>query len=211
MAQKEESTTALALQVLKAISKSVVSAVQLDYVPEELCYGEHLDMSKWTMIVSDQALSFVGHQPQEHFHVDCTKSILPEMFADFQIKRFSENGLLSLNINGAKNVTDFGLAQVSRNHPHLRHLYIAGCNGLGDASLREVATNCPGLQTLHMPNCLTIEGAGLGAIADCCEMLIKFNVARCKNVQRWAFAKIFYKCTRIEEIDLSDYHRIVQI
>lgn len=208
MALKEESTTALALQVLKAISKSVVSAVQLDYVPEELCYGEHLDLSKWTMILGDEALKFVGGQPKEFFHVDCTKRIISEMFAEFHIKRCAENGLLSLNINGAKNVTDFGLAEVSRNHPHLRHLYISGCNGIGDAALREVATNCLDLQTLHMPNCLTIEGAGLGAIADCCEMLIKFNAARCKNVQRWAFAKIFYKCNRLEEVDVSDIKEI---
>jgi len=48
-----ESPQSLALKVLKAISKSVESALQLDEVPMELCIGEHLNLNRWTMILND--------------------------------------------------------------------------------------------------------------------------------------------------------------
>ena len=203
-----DDTHTLALQVLKAISKSVASAVQLDFVPEELCYGDDVDLSRWTMIVNDDTLKLISEQPEEHYHVNCKEGSVPRMFDTFWVKKKAPTGLMSLNIANSKEITDFGMACIARNSPNLRYLNISGCVKVGDASLRDVALNCIKLQSLIMTACFGIDGSGLAAIAESCHVLSKINVKGCKALQRWALAKVFFKCSRLEDVDISEIREV---
>ena len=56
-----------ALEVLRAISKSSNTALQLDDCPEEFLRGEHIMLGRWTMVVSDKNMKELSEMPTEVF------------------------------------------------------------------------------------------------------------------------------------------------
>jgi hypothetical protein len=192
MGFQEESSKDLSLRVLKAISKSVQSAVQLDEVPQELCYGEDVNLDQWTMALTDNNLSMISSQPKEAYLIDTSKPSLPLMFENFWSSTKLLSGLLKLSIREAKEVTDTGMALIAKNNPNLRELDISGCSLLGDVTLREIAVNCRNLLSLNIASCHAINGEGLIAVAECCRQLRKISIARCKNIERYFSTRVLY-------------------
>ena len=59
-----------AMVLLKRINKSKNTAVQYDEVPDELCYGEEINLDRWSLVLSDNNLKVMSQQPKELFQVD---------------------------------------------------------------------------------------------------------------------------------------------
>ena len=59
MSNSEESPQALAIKVLQAINKSVKSVVQMTRAPPELCIGSEVNLSRWSMVVTDENISLI--------------------------------------------------------------------------------------------------------------------------------------------------------
>ena len=36
-----------------------------------------------------------------------------------------------------------------------------------------------------------------------CRHLIKVDLSKCKSLKKWAIAKIFYQCTKLEDVNVS--------
>ena len=155
-----------AAKVLKEIDKRSISLVL--NVPSELCCGEVIDLHKWSLILTDEDMKVMSEQPvSERFPtIDASKSDIGEMFANFLKMSYYPNGIQSLNISNAKDVTNLGLTRVARQSHHLRDLNISGCLNIGDSGVREIGINCKMLSSLNISSCHTIESGGLIAIAD---------------------------------------------
>jgi hypothetical protein len=124
---EEESPLQLALKVLKAINKSVKSAVQIETIPDELCIGETVNLTKWSMITTDANLLTIAKQPNVHFFVDPSKPFVRQMFHRFWEPTPMPYKLRSLNITKSVDVSDFALTNVLRGNPGLTDLNISGC------------------------------------------------------------------------------------
>ena len=173
-----------ALFVLKSISKSIQSAVQLDSVPDELCIGESINLDRWTMILNDDNLKTMSKQPSKCYVIDPSKPAVSGMFEKFYELKNLNYGLLHLSMKGAKDITDYGLSLVIRSSPHLKHLDITGCTKITDVSMRELGMNCKNLLSLIISSCHSIHGEGIIAVGDSCRQLRKLNISRCKNLER---------------------------
>lgn len=172
-----------ALSVLRAINKSVTSAVQFDQIPTELCYGEEINLDRWTMVVTDANLLTMSKQPEETYLVDASKPTVQDMFWKFHEPKLLRNGILSLSLKEAKDINDYALSLVIRQSPNLKHLDITGCVNISDVCMRELGMNCKNLLALNISSCNAIVGEGLISVGDCCKQLRKLSVTRCKSLQ----------------------------
>ena len=202
---EEESPQELAIKVLKAINKSVKSAVQMTRVPRELCIGSSVDLSKWSLVMTDDNLYMMCDQPDVHYKVDSLKPFVAQMFHKFWQPSFLEDKLQSLNISKSQDISDHALTCVLRANIGLTSLNISGCHSITDVSLRELGMNNLKLQSLNISNCDGIEGQGLIAVAECCHHLRQFNCSNNKTLQKFAVTKIFYNCKKLEEVYISEY------
>ena len=201
----EETPQALALKVLRAISKSTNSALQLDDVPEEFLVGETVDLQRWTLVMTDKNMKQLSEPPATYSFVDCAKPQVPEFFHDFFSKppKSSSHGITSLNISGAKQVTELGLALFARKNTNLQYLNLSNCIEIGDAGMRDVGMNCPSLMSLNISGCHAITGQGLVSIAECCRFLTTLDVSKCKNLEKFGLTKLFFECKNLEKLNLS--------
>ena len=205
---EEESPQALAIKVLKAINKSVRSAVQMNQVPEELCKGEVVDLSRWSMVCNDENLHMISDQPDSCYFVDASQKGVVNMFDQFWEKSAIPRGLVSLTLKGAKMIGDYALSNVIRNNPNLTDLDITSCSRITDICLRELGIHSKKLQHLNISSCNGIEGKGLVAVAECCRQLRSLKVVKCKKLETYAISKIFYECKKLEELDIEEYLKI---
>lgn len=190
--------------LLKIIKKSEPGAILYDSVPHEFLLGQHIDLSRWSVILTDENLKFLCENednPDPYYYVDAGKPAVPQMFHSFW--QGSTERLTELSLCGAKDITDYGITIISRQCSNLCDLNIDGCIGITDTGLREVALNCVHLEILIMPSCHTIEGGGLVAIAECCPKLRKLDLSHCRRLQRWGISKICYMSAKMEEFNVS--------
>lgn len=155
------------------------------------------------MVVSDKNMKALSEMPDEVYFIDASKPTIGDFFWDFWAPKDTRGGLVSLDINGSKLVTEYGLALVARKFPGLKHLNIKGCLQIGDVGLREVGMNCKELLSLNMSSCQAVQGQGLIAVAEMCHKLLKLDISRCSNLEKFGIMKIFYGCKLLEEVDLS--------
>ena len=190
-------------KILEQIDKQ--SSVSITNVPSDFLFGETIDLHRWTLILTDDNLKFLSEQSRENkfMILDAAKPDIPGIFSRFWETGTCQQGILSLNIANAKDVTNVGLIRIARRNPNLRELDISGCHALSDASIREVGMNCAQLANLNLSSCHSIDGAGFVAIAECCKLLRKLNISKCRNIQKWGLNKIFYECKKLEEVDVS--------
>jgi hypothetical protein len=200
----KESPQDIALRALRSITKSSRSAIQLENVPNDLLFGENVDLQRWTMILKDTDLKELSEQQSsgKRYYLDGSAQTISNVFAYFAIPQLFPNGLIKLNISAAKEVTDFGIAMIARKSPFLSSLVISGCIKITDVGLREIAMHCPKLQCLNISSCPGIEGVGIAAIAECCPYLSKLNISK-NSIKNWSLQKIFRKSFRLEELIIS--------
>lgn len=190
--------------LMKIIKKSEPGAILFDSVPQEFLQGSHIDLSRWSVILTDESLKTMAENDQRgdpYYFVDAGKPAVPLMFHSFF--EHSTEHLTALNISGAKEVSDYGMTLISRNCRNLSDLNINGCIGITDVGLREVALNCAHLEMLVMASCHTIEGGGLVSIAECCPKLRKLDMSHCRRLQRWGISKICYLSKKMEDFNVS--------
>ena len=190
--------------VLEKIRITQLGEVRFKEVPLELGAGEHVDLSRWSLALTDFNLEHLSHFAKRnptHSHLDTTRGTPSEIFATFWEVRPSL-GLVYLNISGAKDITDYGLACVARNCPTLRQLHMNRCSSIGDAGLREIGLRCPQLRVLHMASCNSVEGGCFIALADCCPEIMDIDISGCRKIQRWGLHKLFSALHKIEILNI---------
>jgi hypothetical protein len=205
-----EAAKLIALRTLKALSKTSVSAVQLDEVPKELLFGERVDLHRWTMILTDNNLKELSEQQSSGklYYLDGSAAKVMNMFDSFYRPMKLKSGLLELNIANAKDITNYGIAMIVRNNPGMLALNVSGCSNVTDIALREIGICCPRIECLNVSSCQEIDGSGLGAIAESCHSLLKLDISRCRKVENWSMKKVFYECKLLEEVNVSHMAKV---
>lgn len=190
--------------VLEKIRITQLGEVKFKQVPLELGAGEHIDLSRWSLALTDfnlEHLSLFAKRNPTHSHLDSKQGKVNDIFLTFWDVKPSL-GLVYLNISGAKDITDYGLACVARNCPTLRELHMNKCSSVGDAGLREVGLRCSQLRVLHMSSCHSIEGGCFIALADCCPDIIDLDISSCRKLQRWGAHKMFSALHKLEVVNI---------
>ncbi|GMH88698.1 hypothetical protein TrVE_jg986 [Triparma verrucosa] len=114
-----------------------------------------------------------------------------------------KKGLLSLNIAGAEQVTDYGVKCISDVCISLRSISLEGCYKVTDVGLRALAMGCIYLRSLNLSGCLGMAGVGFATIGECCSELTELKLSGCRQIPTWVFLKVFEGCRKLEVLDVS--------
>ena len=196
-------------------------------VPPELCDAAELDLHHWSLIVNDNVLANVAEIAGARIR-SCAAEIAEDRSGGISratlraglrgVQQMAARapgtdgapewaadtvGLVALNVDGAEQITDYGLKMLADQCGTLQRLDIGGAVRVTDAGMRLLALACGRLAHLSVSGCTGISGSGIAAIGQGCPMLASFRMARCPQVARWALLKVFDGCRQLAEVDLS--------
>ena len=64
--------------------------------PPELCIGSEVNLSRWSMVVTDENLMMMCDQPDMHYKVESSEAFVANMFKKFWEPSFLDNRLQTL-------------------------------------------------------------------------------------------------------------------
>ncbi|DBA02156.1 TPA: hypothetical protein N0F65_004791, partial [Lagenidium giganteum] len=186
-----------ALELLQASPSLDAGAAlkSLQELPSQFLHDAHINISRWTVIVSDTTLIRIGARNKRMYN-SAQKNIASKLQGVGAATR-------SLIMNGAEAITDRGLNAIADNVPTLEVLEMAHAHRITDIGLRVLAAHCPLLTRLNISGCTRIRGAGLGALGDHCRRLTDLSIADCPHINEWVLLRCFYGFTLLEHLNLS--------
>jgi hypothetical protein len=185
------SSSALSSSLAASIPPSLVHALakyekqfqslSYDRFPLELCGRSNLDLSAWTLVVSDACLDGIATKYSSAI----------------------SSPLEKLNLRGGDKLTDAGLRRIALVCQQLTALSLENCFRLTDGGLKSVAQSCPDLEELNVSGCMGISATGFAILGDCNPQLRSLQVSGCRQIKPWTFMKIFEGCRLLRELDVS--------
>ena len=155
-------------------------SLSYDRFPLELCGRSDLDLSAWTLVVSDACLDGIATKYSS-----------------------SSLSLKKLNLHGGDKFTDAGLRRISMVCRQLTALSLENCFQLTDSGLKSMAQSCPHLEELNLSGCMGISSTGFAVVGDFNPQLKALQVSECRQIKPWTFMKIFEGCRLLRELDVS--------
>lgn len=118
-------------------------------------------------------------------------------------ERVPFDGIRSLIIPHAYDITDAGLLSLARSCTNLRRLNIARCMNITDVAVRALAKQNKYLEEVDISQCPHVQGAGLVTIGECCNRLRILRLRECPASEEWLLKRIATGLPELREIDLS--------
>lgn len=205
----KSSAPAIAVEAMRAMKFALIASLEnahLQRVPTQILTscGAAMALRRWSLILNDEDIELAVKHPAGAgvYPIDPSQDSVKAMFARFWTPLPSAQSLAVVDISGAAAVTDYGLALLVRHHAGISELDVSGCSALSDVGVREAGLCLRGLRSLCLADTL-ITGSSLLAVADHCHLLSKLNVSRCTKLEKYGLVKVFYKCTRLEWLNMS--------
>jgi len=172
--------------------KNRLKILAFDKFPLEICRGDekHLDLSVWTLLLSDECLKCIINKFTYHFEQDVDQS------------KNSSVCLRGINLSGGEKVSDLGLYAISHVCPNLSICNLENVFQITKKGLLYLVKACPLLTHITLSGCLGISGSGFAAVGQS-KGLQSLKVSGCNQITTGSFMKIFMGCNQLEEIDLS--------
>jgi F-box/leucine-rich repeat protein 2/20 len=185
-ASKIKSIKDVVPSALAAFGRSLKQDLPYDGVPIILLCGDRLDLSQWSLVLTDQCLGSIAsaHQTSN---------------GDNQLSL----ELITLNLSGAEKITDVGLKALSSCSSKLQSLCLENAYNISGDGLATITKQCTDLKHLSLSGCMGISGAGFGIIGQNSRELVTLKLSGCRQVSTWAFMKIFGGCDQIKHLDIS--------
>ncbi|KAF1331498.1 Glucose-6-phosphate isomerase, partial [Globisporangium splendens] len=173
-------------------------------LPSQFIYHAHVNISKWTVIVSDTTLFRIASRNKRIVRIKQKQLLTATPGDDDQDLEISTaEHTHALIINGAETITDFGLQAIAEHVPTLEALEIAYAYEITDTGLRTLALSCSNLMRLNLSSCRSIRGSGLGAIGDHCHHLTDLSLADCVHLGEWVIMRCLYGFTLLEHLNVA--------
>jgi len=174
---KVKSLQDLVPSALKAVEKTIRNdTLPYQNIPTELLVGKEIDLSSWSLVATDHCLGIIATQ--------------------------SSKEIVLLNLSGAEKVTDVGLQTLSKFTSNLQSLNLDNAYRISSVGLAAITKNCQRLTEISLSGCLGIDGAGFGMLSHCHE-LTELRLSGCRQINPWAFNKIFESCKQLQTLDIS--------
>lgn len=186
---KTRSLKELVPSALRAVEKSTQRDLPYDRVPTELLYGDKLDLSQWSLVLTDACLREIKAAHQ------CSVDHKEE------VSRNVTSNLTLLNISGAQKITDAGLQSLACCSA-LQSLYLDNAYFITGDGLAAITKRCSDLRQLSLSGCMGISGASFGII-QANRNLTTLKLSGCRQVTPWALMKVFESCTKLKSLDVS--------
>jgi len=181
-------------------------SLSYDRFPLELCGRSDLDLSAWTLVVSDACLdriatkySFLHDDGDKLTSIIDDKSLLPQ----YPLKK--------LNLRGGEKFADAGLRRIAMVCEQLTTLSLENCYRLTDGGLKSMAQSCPRLEELNLSGCMGLSATGFAIVGDCNPQLKALQVSGCRQIKPWTFMKLLEGCRLLRELDVSYCPKITDV
>jgi F-box/leucine-rich repeat protein 2/20 len=108
--------------------------------------------------------------------------------------------LLTLCLQGARNLTDETIVTMSRLCPVLHSVDFSHCVALTDASLIALSVGCKRLQRAYLHHNNNYTDTAMSAIAEHCHQLIALHVAHCAAVTSFGIYRVLEECQELDTL-----------
>jgi len=169
--------------VLSSLSNYEKKSTQLPYdeLPLEVCCGDHLNFSPWTLVMADKCLCNLAE--------------------DYKTRGL--NSVKTINLSFGEKITDDGLYAIADSFSQISTAILENMFRVTEKGLLYLVKSCRNLCTVSLSGCLGISGAGFAIFGQYSHQLKILKLTGCSKVTPWAFMKIFEGCVELEELDVS--------
>ena len=98
-------------------------------------------------------------------------------------------GVKTLHIAGAKNVTNYGLAQLGRGCQSLTSLDISHCSKVSDVGVRAMAIGCTKLVCVGLAGLPLVKNVGIVALGQYCLDVAELSLRGNRQLESWLLAR----------------------
>lgn len=232
--KKSSGKSSLLEVALEKYQRTQHGTLPYNCVPPEICEADtrHLDLSKWTLVLTDRCLGLVSHaqlgrvqqgvrgvlasrakESKPCCGAPIEAGLLPDKLlqendsSSIFTEQMESRGLLSLDVRGCENITDCGLHYVS-SCVALRIINLENAYQITSVGLRNIVSSCTKIRDLNISGCLGIDGVGFRVIGlHLCD-LTKLRLSGCRHIQSSALIQIFQGCNFLQLLDLSYCNRV---
>ena len=114
------------------------------------------------VLIGDDALTHLAHYCSRLHTVNIQVCLVNSLIQSCIESCFY---LTQISIDLLQDVTDVGVARLSRSCLYMRYLCLSGCGHLSGATLSSLSQNCPQLATLEIANCSLFTDLRFQALA----------------------------------------------
>lgn len=115
--------------------------------------------------------------------------------------------LVSLNLNRC-DITDAGVAVISRYCSDLREIRLSECHSITNLGLRSLSMKCNQMSLVDFTNCSRLDDKALRVIAASLESLQYLILSGCKQITDMGMREVAHCCTKLAQLDLQNCERI---
>ena len=210
----------------KKQAKSATFGLSLKEVPFNLCVGSNINLSQWTLLVTDETLRVISDQsgqsishgasaickqiPNNTFNRYNTESRNEFSHPIQNISRYSEfdspsnhHGLETLDLTGGKRITDIGIKSISTSCLDLKCIVLDNAYQITEVGLEYLTSYCKKLREVSLSGCLGISSKGFYFIGQNLNHLISLKLSGCRQIDPMSFRKIFHGCKSLQTLDIS--------
>eukprot|EP00949_MAST-11_sp_MAST-11-sp1_P004505 g4505.t1 len=116
-------------------------------------------------------------------------------------------GVKTLHIAGAKNVTNYGLAQLGRGCQSLTSLDISHCSKVSDVGVRAMAIGCTQLVCVGLAGLPLVKNVGIVALGQYCLDVAELSLRGNRQLESWLLARVA-EFAHMKKLDLSMMPRV---
>lgn len=193
------------LIALKHFERSI-NGLGFNDVPPNLYTTDHIDLSQWTLIVTDYSIKQILLEKQTASSAkrydrefDSRHPTDPTASKDVPLQNV---GIQLLDLTGGERITNRGLKYISEACKSLHTISLENAYQLTEIGLQYLCRSCVHINELNLSGCMGISGLGFSVIGKHLRNLRVLKLSGC-NIHPSSFVLICEGCTSLEKIDVS--------
>jgi Leucine Rich repeat len=111
--------------------------------------------------------------------------------------------LQSFSANNCPSISTAGITALSHRCKELRTINLVNCRRISDDCLFRIAEGCPELTSFTLSGSKAVTNAGISCIAGSCEKLTSITISNCSQIDDKALIAIGFSCPALESISIK--------
>ena len=196
---KQRSINDIIPSALAALEKTIKNdSLPYESVPRELLVGTELNLSTWSLVVTDACLATIT----SNLTILDLAGAAKITDDGLQLLSGYTSNMLHLNLDNAFRITS--LTAITKKCSNLQHLSLSGCMGIDGAGFGILGQNCRELISLKLSGCRQIKPWAFMKIFESCKRLQSLDISFCTLVTDQEMKVLADNASDLRQLNLRD-------
>lgn len=196
---KQKSIKDIIPSALAALAKTIKeNSLPYESVPRELLLGTELNLSTWSLVVTDACLATIT----SNLTILNLTGAAKITDAGLQLLSGYTSSMLHLNLDNAFRI--ISLTAITEKCSNLQHLSLSGCMGIDGAGFGILGQNCRELISLKLSGCHQIKPWAFMKIFESCKRLQSLDISFCTLVTDQEMKVLADNASDLRQLNLRD-------